>query len=87
VWDIMFTLDHTTLTCAGVNIMVPSLRSPPTNPSPHLIQVDDHPRVLVEGQEEDIWRMSWHPTMRNIFASSCESGKVWILESMEAPNL
>ena len=39
-------------------------------------EVDDTPRVLVEGHEEDIWRVATHPTKPNIFASTCESGKV-----------
>ena len=39
-------------------------------------EVDDTPRVLVEGHEEDLWRVATHPTKPNIFASTCESGKV-----------
>lgn len=39
-------------------------------------EVDDTPRILVEGHEEDVWRVAPHPTKPNIFASTCESGKV-----------
>lgn len=39
-------------------------------------EVDETPRILVEGHEDDIWRVATHPTKPNIFASTCESGKV-----------
>ena len=39
-------------------------------------EVDETPRVLVEGHEEDVWRLATHPTKPNIFATTCESGKV-----------
>ena len=35
-------------------------------------------QVLIEGQEEDLWRVAMHPDPRkaNVFATTCESGKV-----------
>lgn len=35
-------------------------------------------QVLIEGQEEDLWKAAMHPDPRkaNIFATTCESGKV-----------
>jgi len=42
-------------------------------------EVDKDPRIVVEGNEEDMWRFAVHPTMPNVFASTCLSGvvRVW----------
>jgi len=39
-------------------------------------EVDDSPRVLVEGHEDEVWHIAVHPTKPNIFATACQSGKV-----------
>ena len=39
-------------------------------------QVDKDPRILIEGHEDDIYKVAVHPTDPNIFATTCQSGRV-----------
>lgn len=44
-------------------------------------EIDESPQILIEGQEEDMWRLATHPTKPNVFASTCESGRVRVWDS------
>ncbi|KAG1659723.1 hypothetical protein FOA52_012263 [Chlamydomonas sp. UWO 241] len=44
-------------------------------------EVDKDPRIVIEGHEDDMWRLATHPEKPNIFASTCLSGVVRVWDS------
>ena len=50
-------------------------------------EVDDSPRILVEGQSGDVCGLAVHPTRHDVYATACTDGHVCVWDADDRRNI